>query len=265
MNVVKPATVDEFLDRASGFLLADEPRNNLILGIASTIASTDIYDGPQFWIVEHDGEVRAAALRTPPHKLVLSYTTDLDAAAALRDAIDDCPGVTGLLPAVEVFMPASLVTSQGVYALERVEEVPQPEGAARVATVDDRETVLRWLHEFHAEVGSSIPTNERVLDLRLAGNGRGLLLWEAGGRPVSLAGWGGNTPNGIRIGPVYTPPHLRGRGYATALVAELSQRMLDGGRRFCFLYTDLANPTSNAVYERIGYVRIAESCELEFS
>ncbi len=68
---------------------------------------------------------------------------------------------------------------------------------------------------------------------------------------------------------MYTPPELRGRGYATALTAELSQRLLDGrlfegGRRFCFLYTDLANPTSNAIYERIGYRRVAESAEIVF-
>ena len=87
----------------------------------------------------------------------------------------------------------------------------------------------------------------------------GFLIWEDEGEVVSIAGCGGPTPNGIRIGPVYTPPELRGRGYATALVAELSQRLLDSGRRFCFLFTDLANPTSNAIYERIGYVRIAES------
>ena len=84
------------------------------------------------------------------------------------------------------------------------------------------------------------------------------------GRVVSVSGWGGPTPNGIRVGPVYTPPELRGRGYATALVAELSQTLLDGGRSFVFLYTDLANPTSNAIYERIGYVRVAESAMIEF-
>ena len=86
---------------------------------------------------------------------------------------------------------------------------------------------------------------------------------------MSLAGWGGRTPNGIRVGPVYTPLELRGRGYATALTAELSRQLLDGrlfdgGRRFCFLYTDLDNPTSNAIYERIGYRRIAESAEIVF-
>ena len=110
---------------------------------------------------------------------------------------------------------------------------------------------------------------EETLDHRLSSPAAGILLWEDAGEPVSLAGWGGRTPNGIRVGPVYTPPHLRGRGYATALTAELSQRLLDGrlfegGRRFCFLYTDLANPTSNAIYERIGYRRVAESAEIAF-
>jgi predicted GNAT family acetyltransferase len=63
---------------------------------------------------------------------------------------------------------------------------------------------------------------------------------------------------------VYTPPQLRGRGYATSLVAELSRALLDAGRRFCFLYTDLANPTSNAIYERIGYVKVAEAAMVAF-
>jgi predicted GNAT family acetyltransferase len=81
---------------------------------------------------------------------------------------------------------------------------------------------------------------------------------------VSLAGFGGSTPNGVRIGPVYTPPESRGHGYATSLVAHVSARLLERGRRFCFLYTDLANPTSNAIYERIGYERVCESDEIGF-
>ena len=71
--------------------------------------------------------------------------------------------------------------------------------------------------------------------------------------PTCFAGFGGRTPNGIRIGPVYTPPEQRRRGYGSALTAALTQQLLDGGRRFCFLFTDLANPTSNSIYQRIGY------------
>jgi predicted GNAT family acetyltransferase len=142
-----------------------------------------------------------------------------------------------------------------------------------VATLDDRDLVLQWWIAFAEEVlhegGPGRENAEAMVEQRLAAPGRGFLLWEDGGDVVSLAGWGGATPNGIRIGPVYTPPDLRGHGYATALTAELSQRLLDGdlfdgGRRFCFLYTDLANPTSNGIYERIGYVRAAESAEIVF-
>jgi predicted GNAT family acetyltransferase len=103
-----------------------------------------------------------------------------------------------------------------------------------------------------------------IVGQRLGADDAGFLLWADGGGVVSASGWGGPTPNGIRIGPVYTPPALRGRGYATALVAELSQTLLDQGRRFCFLFTDLANPTSNAIYERIGYVRVCESGMIVF-
>ena len=66
------------------------------------------------------------------------------------------------------------------------------------------------------------------------------------------------TPTGTRVGPVYTPPERRGHGYATSLVAELTAERLAAGHAFCFLFTDLSNPTSNAIYARIGYEPIAD-------
>jgi predicted GNAT family acetyltransferase len=82
---------------------------------------------------------------------------------------------------------------------------------------------------------------------------------------VSLAGFGGPTPNGLRIGPVYTPPEHRGHGYGSAVTAAASQGALDRGKRFCFLYTDLANPTSNAIYMRLGYRPVCDSREIAFT
>jgi predicted GNAT family acetyltransferase len=162
---------------------------------------------------------------------------------------------------------------QGVYELERVEPLPAVPGCARVATAEDLELAVRWAtafgEEVHHEGGPGRERAAKNVHHRLSSPTAGILLWEDGDEPVSFAGWGGPTPNGIRIGPVYTPPEARGHGYATALTAELSQRLLDGslfggGRRFCFLHTDLANPTSNAIYERIGYRRVAESAEIVF-
>ena len=92
----------------------------------------------------------------------------------------------------------------------------------------------------------------------------GIAVWEVDGEPVSCAGFGSETPNGVRIGPVYTPPERRRRGYGSALTAHLTQQLLDGGRTFCFLYTDLANPTSNGIYRAVGYELVCESADLVF-
>jgi hypothetical protein len=94
---------------------------------------------------------------------------------------------------------------------------------------------------------------------------RHLMLWEVEGSAVSMAGYAGPTPNGIRVAWVYTPPNNRGKGFAGACVAALSQKLLDDGRKFCFLYTDLANPVSNHVYQKIGYVPVTDATVYSFS
>ncbi|HEU5477906.1 MAG TPA: GNAT family N-acetyltransferase [Gaiellaceae bacterium] len=285
MSVERLDDAATFLAEAEPLLLADEARHNLILGIAGTIRdSPDLYPLRSLWLVRDGGQMVAAALRTPPYNLILARPQTPQAVAELAEAVagEELPGVVGGEPEVVQFAElwsrqagAGMRTSmrQGVYALEQVEPPPGAPGSARAATRADRELALRWWIAFGEEVlhegGPGRERAEPTLDHRLSSPAAGILLWEHGGEPVSLAGWGAPTPNGIRVGPVYTPPELRGRGYATALTAELSQRLLDGrlfegGRRFCFLYTDLANPTSNAIYERIGYRRVAESAEIVF-
>ena len=284
-EVVRLDDAAAFLAEAEPLLLADEARHNLVLGIAGTIRdSPDVYPLRNFWLARDGGAVVAAALRTPPYSLVLARPKSLQAMDALAEAVagEELPGVVGAVPEAEEFAElwarhtgAHMRTNmrQGVYALEHVEALPPVPGSARVATADDRELALSWWIAFGEEVlhegGPGRENAGPMIDHRLSSPSTGIFLWEDEGVPVSLAGWGGPTPNGIRIGPVYTPPELRGRGYATALTAELSERLLDGrlfegGRRFCFLYTDLANPTSNAIYERIGYVRVCESAEIAF-
>ena len=113
-------------------------------------------------------------------------------------------------------------------------------------------------------LGEADPTEVSDLTDRWLGRrGRTLYLWEdgedgEGGQVVSLAGAGSQTPTGVRIGPVYTPPEARNRGYASALVAAVSQTQLDAGRAFCFLFTNLANPTANHIYQTIGYEPIRD-------
>jgi uncharacterized protein len=268
-----------FLDEAGPLLGLDEARNNLVLGIAGTIvASPGLYPAQRFWIAEDGDEPVAAALRTPPFNLVLARPRDRASLEALAAGIEEeLPGVVGAHPEVDDFtrlwsathaIEPEVLREQGVFALDRVQSLPAAPGTSRVATREDEPLLRDWLDAFGREVLAEEDPGRveahRVVEHRLGGEDGGFLLWEDGGVTVSASGWGGPTPNGIRIGPVYTPPELRGRGYATALVAELSQTLLDGGRSFCFLFTDLANPTSNAIYERIGYVRVCESAMVAF-
>ncbi len=284
MQAVRVDDAAAFLAEAEPLLLADEARHNLILGIAGNVRD-GVYGDFRLWLVRDGAEVAAAALQTPPYNLILARPRSSQALAALAEAVagEELPGVVGTEPEVHELAElwcrhtgrgARTNMRQGVYALDRVEPLPAAPGSVRVATADDRELAVRWLVAFADEaLHEGEPGRDRageMIDHRLSSRTAGILLWEDGGEPVSLAGWGGATPNGIRVGPVYTPPELRGRGYATALTAELSQRLLDGrlfagGRRFCFLYTDLANPTSNAIYERIGYRRVCESAEIVFA
>jgi predicted GNAT family acetyltransferase len=166
-------------------------------------------------------------------------------------------------------LDAELAVRQGIYEAREVLRAPASPGAARPATPDDRDLVVGWMRSFARE---ALPHEQetdrqiRLIEARLeARDAAGLWLWEDGGAPVSMSGYGGETPSGIRVGPVYTPPEHRGRGYATSLVAEQSRWLLSTGRRFCFLYTDLDNATSNALYRRIGYRMIAESGEVRFA
>ncbi|HEY2852982.1 MAG TPA: GNAT family N-acetyltransferase [Gemmatimonadaceae bacterium] len=267
-----------FLTDASSLLLADEARHNLILGLADTIRSNPtVYPDHSFWLVRDGGDVVGAAMRTPPHNLVIARPRDDAMLAALADYIDEkLPGVQGAVPEVDVFAAAwcerrqlatRVVFEQAIYALRDVADVPRAEGVCRPATSDDHSLIISWSMAFNREALNEAPPAsdiERQVQRRLDSPAAGFRLWQRGGEPVSLCGFSGRTPHGIRIGPVYTPPEYRGRGYGMSLVADVSAELLSVGYGFCFLFTDLANPTSNAIYQRIGYERVCESRQLRF-
>jgi uncharacterized protein len=271
-----------FREVAVPYLTEDEARHNLLLGISSNlVARPRLYELFDLWVVSDGHDVAGVGLRTPPYNLVLAQPRDDAALDALVDRLleegQDPPGVVAAIPELDAFVAAwtasrdvdaTLVMRQGVYELREVLPTPAPPGSPRVATPDDRDLMMGWIRRFAEEVLPDEPDGDRptrVVQDRLEASERaGIWLWEDGGEPVSMSAYGSETPNGIRIGPVYTPPELRGHGYATGLVSEQSAWLLGTGRRFCFLYTDLDNPTSNALYRRIGYRMIAESEEVRF-
>jgi len=266
MEVRRCRNADEFLERAGDFLAAREAEHNLILGLAGRLREHPFtYGGepPYFAVAEDNGRVAAVAMRTPPHNLILSEVDDAGALDALADDVratfSELPGVLGPTAVAERFVSLWGVPGERRVAqrAHRAKSVTRPEGVqGRMRDYEDtdRELILGWLDEFVAEAlpDGSPESAESALQSRVADPDGGFVIWEDG-EPVSFAGYGSPTPNGIRVGPVYTPPDLRRRGYATALTADLTKRLLEGGRRFCFLFTDLANPTSNNIYYAVGY------------
>jgi uncharacterized protein len=282
MEVLRPHDAQAFLRLAGPLLERDEARNQLPLGIAGTLmARPDAYDVVHYWVVRERNEPVAAAVRTEPFNLVLGDPSSDAALGSLLEAVvtDDpeVPGIVGNLPFVEPAAErlaaasgrsAERILSQGVYGLTAVRDVARAPGEARAATTEDRAQILAWVRAFADEAipdpEEAFERMERNLQSRFGGEGGGFWLWEDRGEPVSLSGFSGPTPNGIRIGPVYTPPEHRKHGYATTLVADLSAWLLEQGHRACFLYTDLANPTSNRIYVEIGYERVCDAMEFTF-
>ena len=144
-----------------------------------------------------------------------------------------------------------------MHALDHVADPPQPApGELCQATLEDRPLLVRWWEGFTREILDHARGDLVGLDARLQAGG--MYTWQDGGRPVSMIGHAPVVAGVARIGPVYTPPALRGRGYAGTAVAALSRRLLAAGAQRCMLYTDLANPTSNKIYGEIGYRRLSD-------
>ena len=276
-------SVDEFMAAAGGFLEAREAEHNLLFGIASTIRSTpELFadDPPRFaTVTDGGGRIVAATLRTPPHNQVLSAIDDLEAVDALVHALrdDPLPGVLGPTVAAAHFAAgwtaatgrtAHVEVAERTFRLKRVVPPDRPApGTWRLAEPRDRDLLMRWVVDFMAEAAPGdppLPDPAGAADRWITRRGRRAYLWEDGGKVVSLVGAGGETPHGIRIGPVYTPPAHRGRGYASSLTAAASADQLAAGRRFCFLFTDLANPTSNKIYQAIGYEPVCDIDQYRF-
>ena len=255
-----------------GFLLESEAANGLPLGLLSGLRAGE-WEAPYLAAVTRGPRpghpLALVAMRTPPYALVLCVPAD---AAALELLADDLhralgtqglPGVLGPEPAAGAFAEmwsarraceAELSMSQRIYRCSAATSVGGVPGMLRPATGADRPLTRAWLQAFHDASHPREPFDaEKAADRWLRSTARSLWYWEDRGEPVAMVGASGPTPNGIRISAVYTPPERRRRGYASAAVADLTQRLLDEGRAFCTLFTDLSNPTSNKIYRGVGY------------
>jgi predicted GNAT family acetyltransferase len=219
--------------------------------------------------------VRLAAAHTPPRHIVLSTCDDdaVEGVALLVDALrargDLLPGVLGPPRVAHAFAARWCERSHvqlhfKVLDLSRVIPPAWPDGDLRAATEDDVALLSAWSHRFVDETG--LPEEDRAsaapeVVLQRVRNG-GLHVWTAAGTPVTMAAI---TRGALgRIGAVYTDPSRRGRGYASAIVARLSEHLLANGSKKIQLSTDAKNPTSNKIYEAIGYTYVGDSVLIAF-
>jgi hypothetical protein len=267
----------QYYERVKKYLLQHEADHSLILGISNTlIRSPEHFIQQPYLVAVEDETILAVAVRTPPGKLILSRSLNFEALRAIAQDLyshsQPLPGVIAPATEAKTFADAwQALTGQSykigmrerIYQLETVEPILKASGYLRRANQGDR-ILISWCKAFIREaIGDDAVKDDedRLVDRHLSEGS--LYLWQDN-IPVSMAGFSGTTPNGIRINLVYTPPEYRKKGYATSCVAALSQTLLDAGHKYCFLFTDLANPTSNHIYQTIGYQPVCDMNNYSF-
>ncbi|MFD4877441.1 GNAT family N-acetyltransferase [Streptomyces sp. NPDC058420] len=272
----------EFLTRAGEFLRSRPALHTVHLTVTEALRSRGLRihgeGDPVFGVLERDGEVRAAFFRTPPGRLMLTplaagEAAGLAAQLALRG--DKLPGVMAELDTASEFAEewarrtdstSDLHARQRLYRLGELKPPhPSPPGRPRIATAKDREQLTRWYVEFAEAIGESGTSQDpgEWADARITYGG--ITLWETpDGTPVSMAGITTKVADQVRVAPVYTPADLRGRGYAGAVTAEVSRMARAANAEEVLLFTDLANPTSNALYQRLGYRPVEDFTGYDF-
>jgi RimJ/RimL family protein N-acetyltransferase len=219
---------------------------------------------------------RAAALRTPPSLLLCTDLAPGDGEELLsvwREADPDLPGAAGPPGAVRALAAAwsaqtgggtRLIAREALLVAEAIRDPPDPgPGRLRVARASERDWLVEWMAAFLTESAAGPPARAPAsIDGFLSFGG--LHIWEDRGRAVCLVGVNLAVAGVRRIGPVYTPPDCRRRGYASAAVAAASRGALASGAHTCVLFTDLDNPTSNHIYGQLGYRRRADWVQRRF-
>jgi len=280
LQIKSSSDAGRFLERVEPFLSKREAEHCLLLGLLHGLRDGEQWGtaAPLMASVEERGEVAAVVLMTPPRNLILSWTSDDSTINTIARELHakgmEIPGVNGSAAIAREFAlkwsqlsgcSFRIQMAQRIYQLSRVAYQVRAAGCLREPGAADDGLLRKWRAAFSIDAeGMGREEAEKDAALPLP-KSRRLVLWEVDGVAVSMAGFAGPTPNGIRVAWVYTPPENRGKGFAGACVAALSRKLLDEGRKFCFLYTDLANPVSNHVYQTIGYEPITDAAVYSFS
>jgi len=279
--------VHEFYNDTYDVLMRHEAQNIIPLGniiIGHEGKDKTGWRDPENWLmatVSDEKGIRITALMTPPHNITLYATDNIIDPEAINCLIDglidyEIPGVTTEKKLAECFaneytarkgLTFKITMNQRIYELKAVNPDIKQFGSVRLLDERDMHFFPYWVEAFYAsnsygKTEMAIPQDGEAYRYLLSR--KKIYVLEVNGIPVSMAGYTRELQTAIGIAFVYTPPYYRGRGYATSCVAQISQMALDKGFSKCVLYTDLLNPISNSIYQKIGYKPVCDSLMLKF-
>ena len=284
MKVESYIDLNLYLQAVEEYLLKNEVKNNLPIGILYSLkdAEEDKTKDLFFSRVVDDNKNILLAIMTPPQNLIIVGEDNDKTTEAIKALIEylsdntiDIPGVIGEKILAEKFKKQWLIMresevelfmAQRIFKLTNLNQVEIASGLFRRVKLDDLEIIKDWYISFNQESLSKKIDEEKARNhVRKAIESGRYYGWEKECRLVSIASRARNTKNAVAVNFVYTPEEYRGNGYATSTVAKLSQELLNEGYKYCCLFTDLANPTSNSIYKKIGYEPIADYLVYNFS
>jgi len=299
VNVRQTSSAETFAKQALPFLQQREAEHNLLIALLNQLlAAPRGSQSPRLITIKMDSEVVGTAIQVGDSPLILSRMVKPTALGALanhlkhqwhspelrlRHALPKFAGPKGTAAAlaqalhIQTRLRYGVTTAMSIHQLSQVQPLPTVAGALRLAEERDRPRLQAWCEAFERESFGELRDDPvRWSDRRLSQ--QDIYFWEvslaqdspsgasgaAMAQPVSMVGGNAFDERGGCIGPVYTPPEQRRRGYGSAAVAALSQRLLDQGCQHCYLFIDLANLTTQSLYQAIGYEPICDWDEYEF-
>jgi GNAT superfamily N-acetyltransferase len=265
---------------AEPFYATDTLRHTVALTVMERFLHVERVPKPHMATLHDNSGLIGVAFRTPPWPVVGSgLPTDSEVLDSFVEQWlehdPDLPGVTGPRENAEAVAQAWVRRTNGTVReamagrLFRLGELlpPSTSGAARRAVEDDTDLLIKWRVDFEVEAIGYLRTPDEIPATvrRMFELGDSVAIWEDHGEPVAMAAASAPLGGMSRVGPVYTPPEYRAHGYGSAVTAAVSERARSAGADDVILFTDLANPTSNSIYQKIGYRPVYDSTELEFT
>ncbi|MGP4059251.1 GNAT family N-acetyltransferase [Halobacillus sp. H74] len=269
----------KFYTHVESLLMDREAENNLPLGLLERMKDSS-FNGEHYLVhIQKSDKSMFMSMRTPPHLWILPSLINLEPehlsefARYLHKHHYEVPGVLGERTAVKWFIDEwheltkqkyDLHMEQGIYRLDELKPIAEQSGELVKADQTHKELAEEWMRQFSRETNEP-DLYERASELvnEMIETGR-LYLWSMEGKPVSMVSRARTTKNGATINSVFTPDEYKRNGYASQAVWHLTGRLLKMGYKFCALYTDLANPTSNSIYQKLGYKRVGDSVVYKF-